>query len=255
MVNLIDSHCHIHDSEFYPENREEAYRESRESGVRMVCVGTNAKSSREAIDFAVTHEQCYPVVGIHPHDTKDEDVNEIRILLERHRDTIVGIGEIGLDYFYDYSPRERQQEALREQLTLAREFGLPVSFHVREAFDDFWPILDEFPETRGVLHSFTDTQANLEEGIRRGLFIGINGISTFTKDTAQQELYARVPLENVLIETDAPFLTPRPFRGKMNIPAYVGRVAEHQAMLKNISPDEVMRITTDNAEKVFGLSR
>ena len=128
-----------------------------------------------------------------------------------------------------------------------------MSFHVREAFDDFWPILDEFPGVRGVLHSFTDTQKNLEEGIRRGLYIGINGISTFTKDPLQQEMYAKVPLECILLETDAPFLTPKPFRGKMNIPAYVGRVAEHQAMLKNVSPDEVIRITTDNAEKVFGI--
>lgn len=255
MPAIVDSHCHIHDSEFYTENREDAYRQSRDEGVVMVCVGTNVQSSKEAIEFCALHEGCYPVVGVHPHDTKDNDVAGIRSLLEQYRDQIVGIGEIGLDYFYDHSPRERQQEALREQLALAREFHLPVSFHVREAFDDFWPILDQFPEITGVMHSFTDSRENYEEAVRRGLYIGINGISTFTKDTAQQELYAHIPLENILLETDAPFLTPKPFRGKMNIPAYVGRVAEHQAMLKHVSPDEVMRITTTNAEKVFGLSR
>ncbi len=252
-MDLIDSHCHIHDSEFYPDNREEVYRASRDAGVRMICVGTDVRSSREAVEFAVSHEGCYAVVGIHPHDTKDNDVSDIRQLIEKHRKDIVGVGEIGLDYYYDNSPRTRQCEALREQLALAREFDLPVSFHVREAFDDFWPILDEFPGVRGVLHSFTDTQKNLEEGIRRGFYIGINGISMFTKDPLQQEMYAKVPLKYVLLETDAPFLTPKPFRGKMNIPAYVGRVAEHQAMLKNVSPDEVIRITTDNAEKVFGI--
>jgi len=252
-MDLIDSHCHIHDSEFYPDNREEVYRASRDAGVRMICVGTDVRSSREAVEFAVSHEGCYAVVGIHPHDTKDNDVSDIRQLIEKYRKDIVGVGEIGLDYYYDNSPRTRQCEVLREQLALAREFDLPVSFHVREAFDDFWPILDEFPGVRGVLHSFTDTQKNLEEGIRRGLYIGINGISTFTKDPLQQEMYAKVPLKYVLLETDAPFLTPKPFRGKMNIPAYVGRVAEHQAMLKNVSPDEVIRITTDNAEKVFGI--
>lgn len=252
-MDLIDSHCHIHDSEFYPDNREEVYRASRDAGVRMICVGTDVRSSREAVEFAVSHEGCHAVVGIHPHDTKDNDVSDIRQLIEKYRKDIVGVGEIGLDYYYDNSPRTRQCEVLREQLALAREFDLPVSFHVREAFDDFWPILDEFPGVRGVLHSFTDTQKNLEEGIRRGLYIGINGISTFTKDPLQQEMYAKVPLKYVLLETDAPFLTPKPFRGKMNIPAYVGRVAEHQAMLKNVSPDEVIRITTDNAEKVFGI--
>ena len=252
-MDLIDSHCHIHDSEFYPDNREEVYRASRDAGVRMICVGTDVRSSREAVEFAVSHEGCYAVVGIHTHDTKDNDVSDIRQLIEKYRKDIVGVGEIGLDYYYDNSPRTRQCEVLREQLALAREFDLPVSFHVREAFDDFWPILDEFPGVRGVLHSFTDTQKNLEEGIRRGLYIGINGISTFTKDPLQQEMYAKVPLKYVLLETDAPFLTPKPFRGKMNIPAYVGRVAEHQAMLKNVSPDEVIRITTDNAEKVFGI--
>ena len=252
-MDLIDSHCHIHDSEFYPDNREEVYRASRDAGVRMICVGTDVRSSREAVEFAVSHEGCYAVVGIHPHDTKDNDVSDIRQLIEKHRKDIVGVGEIGLDYYYDNSPRTRQCEALREQLALAREFDLPVSFHVREAFDDFWPILDEFPGVRGVLHSFTDTQKNLEEGIRRGFYIGINGISTFTKDPLQQAMYAKVPLKYVLLETDAPFLTPKPFRGKMNIPAYVGRVAEHQAMLKKVSPDEVIRITTDNAEKVFGI--
>lgn len=252
-MDLIDSHCHIHDSEFYPDNREEVYRASRDAGVRMICVGTDVRSSREAVEFAVSHEGCYAVVGIHPHDTKDNDVSDIRQLIEKYRKDIVGVGEIGLDYYYDNSPRTRQCEVLREQLALAREFDLPVSFHVREAFDDFWPILDEFPGVRGVLHSFTDTQKNLEEGIRRGLYIGINGISTFTKDPLQQEMYAKVPLKYVLLETDAPFLTPKPFRGKMNIPAYVGRVAEHQAMLKNVSPDEVIRITTDSAEKVFGI--
>ncbi len=253
MAELIDSHCHIHDSEFYPENREQAYVESRSSGVTMICVGTNVQSSEEAVTFAASHDACYPVVGIHPHDSKDNDTKAIRTLVETHRDKIVGIGEIGLDYFYDHSPRERQIEVLREQLQIATDFDLPVSFHVRDAFDDFWPILDEFPGIRGVLHSFTDTQANLVEGLRRGLYIGINGISTFTKDVTQQQLYTEVPLEKILLETDAPFLTPKPFRGKMNLPAYVGRVAEHQAMLKQISPDEVIRTTTTNAKRVFGI--
>lgn len=250
---LIDTHCHIHDSEFFLENREEAYALSREAGVTMICVGTNAQSSREAVEFCRTHEASYPVVGIHPHDAKDNLAADIRALVEANKDRVVGIGEIGLDYFYDHSPREVQMVRLREQLQIASDYNLPVSFHVREAFADFWPILDEFPAIRGVLHSFTDSQANLDEALARGLYIGVNGISTFTKDEAQQRLFKEVPLEKIVLETDAPFLTPKPFRGKMNLPAYVGRVAEHQAMLKNVSPTDVLRITTANAKSIFGI--
>ena len=250
---LIDSHCHLHDSEFYSENREDAYRESRAAGVEMLCVGTDARSSREAVEFCRSHEGCYPVVGIHPHEASEADVAQIRALIAQHRDEIVGIGEIGLDYFYDHSPRDVQARVLREQLALAVEFDLPVSFHVREAFDDFWPIFDEFTGVKGVMHSFTDTQQQLEEGLRRGLYVGINGISTFTRIETQQKLYRDAPLEKIVLETDAPYLTPKPFRGTMNIPAYVGRVAEHQATLKHVPTEVVARITTDNARRIFGI--
>lgn len=258
---IVDTHCHIHDTEFYPDNREEAYLESRAQHTVMLCVGTDVRSSREAIDFCATHEGAYPVVGIHPHDSKDNDPEEIRRLVDTHHDVIVGIGEIGLDYFYDHSPHDIQQKVLRAQLEIARTYNLPVSFHVRDTSDannigevwrDFWPIIDEYKGIVGVLHSFTDTQQNLDEALKRGLKIGVNGISTFTKDVAQQELYRRLDLANIVLETDAPFLTPKPFRGKMNIPAYVGRVAEHQAELKHISVEEVCRVTTQNARSIFG---
>lgn len=251
-MQLIDTHCHIHDSEFYPDSREEVYQQSREAGVFMLCVGTDERSSVEAVAFAKTHEGTKAIVGVHPHEAK-EGWASIEALVEQNRDVIVGIGEIGLDYFYGHSPKEVQQEALRAQLALAVKHDLPVSFHVREAFDDFWPIFDEFSGVRGVLHSFTDTQENLEKGIERGLKIGVNGISTFTKEEAQQRMFTEVPLEHIVLETDAPFLTPKPFRGKMNVPAYIGRIAEHQAMQKGISLDDVIRITTDNAKVLFRL--
>jgi TatD DNase family protein len=252
-VTFVDSHCHIHDSEFYPNGREVVYRESRQAGVTMLVVGTDERSSRQAVEFAHTHDAVYAVVGVHPHEAKDGFLG-IEPLLAQHRAHIVGIGEIGLDYYYLHSSKEIQQRVLRAQLELARRYDLPVSFHVRDAFDDFWPIVDEFPGVRGVLHSFTDTQANLDIALQHGFYIGINGISTFTKDTAQQQLYQDVPLTHVLLETDAPFLTPKPFRGKMNTPAYVGRVAEHQALCKAVSVDEVARITTNNARTLFGIT-
>ncbi|NCU38272.1 TatD family deoxyribonuclease [Candidatus Saccharibacteria bacterium] len=252
-MTAIDSHCHLHDSEFFGDNREEIYATTIQSNVAMICVGTNIRSSKEAVEFCATHDKCYAVVGVHPHDAKTADIAQLRLLVEQNRQQIVGIGEIGLDYYYTHSPRSTQQNILRQQLQLAREFNLPVSFHIRDGFEDFWPIYDEFLDVPGVMHSFTDTQANLDEGFRRGLYVGINGISTFTKDQGQQQLYVQVPLEKMLIETDAPYLTPKPFRGKMNIPAYVVEIARHQAMLKGVPLEDVIRITTDNARRLFNL--
>ena len=250
---LIDTHCHIHDSEFYLENREQAYQESRDADVTMICIGTNLQSSLEAITFCQAHEACYPVVGIHPHDSAGADILALRQLVEQYKRQIVGIGEIGLDYFYTHSPREVQLQALREQLQIAVDYNLPVSFHVREAFDDFWPIFDEFTGIRGVLHSFTDSQANLDKALERGLSIGINSISTFAKSPEQKQLFKDAPLEYIVLETDAPFLTPAPFRGTMNKPAYVAIVAKHQAELKEISLDQVLQTTTANAKGIFGI--
>ena len=250
---LFDTHCHIHDSEFFLENREQAYQESRDANVTMVCVGTNQQSSLEAITFSEAHPGCYPVVGIHPHESADADISAFRELVETHKNTIVGIGEIGLDYFYTHSPREVQLQVLRDQLQIAVDYNLPVSFHVREAFDDFWPVFDEFPSVRGILHSFTDTQENLDKAIKRSLYIGVNGISTFTKSPEQRKLFKDVPLEYIVLETDAPFLTPAPFRGKMNKPAYVAMVAQHQAELKEVSLDYVVQVTTANAQGIFGI--
>lgn len=230
----------------------------------MMCVGTDVRSSRESVVFCETHEGTYPVVGIHPHEAKDNNSEEIRQLIATRRERIVGVGEIGLDYFYDHSPRDLQQRVLREQLTIAREYGLPVSFHVRDAvrsdgslagevFADFWRIIDDFPDIKGVLHSFTDSQANLTEALRRGFFIGINGIATFTKDKVQQAMYAGIDVSRILLETDAPFLTPAPFRGKMNSPAYVGRVAEHLAEQRHVSLESIVDATTHNAKELFGI--
>lgn len=253
-MQLIDSHCHIHDAEFFAgDSREEVYQRAYEAGVGMLVVGTSEADSKNAIEFAKSHAAVWPVVGVHPHEAKD-GWGEIETLLKTERQSIVGVGEIGLDYYYFHSPREVQIEALEVQLQLAQDYQLPVSFHVREAFDDFWSVLDNFQSIKGVLHSFTDTQASLEQGLARGLFVGINGISTFTKLPEQQAMFAAVPLENMLIETDAPFLTPKQYRGKINEPAYVRLVAEHVAQVRAIDASEVMVRTTANTEKLFDLN-
>ena len=266
MPRLIDSHCHLHDSEFYDDAaRETAYQQAVQAGIAMICVGTDVRSSRQAVQFALARDHCYAAVGIHPHDAEaagEAGIAAIRELLaekplRQGQPVIVGVGEIGLDYFYDNSTRPAQ--GLQAQLQLAAEFQLPVSFHVRDekqahgaVWQDFWPIYDAQP-VRGVLHSFTDTQAQLEQSRARGLYIGVNGISTFTKDSAQQQLYTDLPLDAMLLETDAPFLTPVPFRGRINLPAYVEEVARDQAAKKGLPIARVAATTTANVQRLFDI--
>lgn len=249
---LIDSHCHIHSLQFFPDNREGTYGRAINEGVRMITVGTSEEDSRAAAEFATGHDGVWAVAGVHPHDVKG-GWQDIKRLVSEKPAKLVGIGEIGLDYFYENSPRDVQIRALEEQLQLACDYDLPVSFHIREAFDDFWPICDNFRGVRGVLHSFTDSMANLEEALIRGMFVGVNGISTFTKDQAQKEVYKSVPLDRLLLETDAPFLTPVPFRGRVNEPAYVREVAKHQASIRDIPFGDIAAISTANAETLFAL--
>lgn len=249
---LIDSHCHIHDPQFYPEDRESVYGRAIESGVKMIVIGTSESDSREAVSYAATHEEVWAVVGVHPHDTKDgwQDIGQ---LLSEKPIRLVGIGEIGLDYFYNNSPRDVQIQGLEQQLQWAQDYNLPVSFHVREAFSDFWPIFDNFSGIRGVLHSFTDTAQTLERALGRGLFIGVNGISLFTRDAAQQTMYDSIPLNRLLFETDAPFLTPPPYRGKVNEPAMVRVIADYHAVRRNIPKDEIAHAATVNTMSLFAL--
>lgn len=249
---LIDTHCHIHEAD-YPLAPVDVLLRAHAAGVdQMLCVGTSEQSSVDAISFAAEHDEAFAVIGVHPHESKN-GWSRIGELLSDGNPKIVGIGEIGLDYFYGYSPRETQIAALEQQIEWALKYDLPISFHVREAFDDFWPVFDNFHGIRGVLHSFTDSATNLEAGLRRGLYIGVNGISTFTRDEAQKLTFASIPLDRLLFETDAPFLTPVPFRGKINEPAFVRNVAEFWAGVKEVNFDEIAAASTANARKLFKL--
>jgi TatD DNase family protein len=247
---LIDTHCHIHEVD-YPLDVNEVLTDARAAGVaKMICVGTSVDSSERAIAFAQNHDDTFASIGVHPHDTKD-GYEAIEALAGSKR--VVAVGEIGLDYFYNHSPRDVQIKALRWQIELALRHDLPIIFHVREAFDDFWPVFDSYVGIKGELHSFTDTQENLDKALQRGLKIGVNGISTFTKDPSQQAMYARIPLNALLLETDAPFLTPNPFRGKVNQPAYVEQIALHHATIRGITAKDIANATTANAIALFAL--
>lgn len=248
---LVDTHCHIHESYDLP--LEEVFDRADEANVtKMICVGTSEVSSRQAVDFAQKHEGIFAAIGVHPHDT-DGGYADIANIADEKSPKLVAVGEIGLDYFYTHSPKEVQIEALKHQIEIALKHDLPIIFHVREAFDDFWPIFESYTGIRGVLHSFTDSKANMEKAIANGLYIGVNGISTFTKDEAQEEMFDSVPLDKILFETDAPFLTPAPYRGKINEPAYVKLVAEYHASRRSISLDEIAMASSQNARTLFGI--
>lgn len=248
---LIDTHCHIHEANF-PLPIDDVLLRAKESGIeKIICVGTGAVSSKGALLFAAKHANVWASIGVHPHDTKDgyDEIERLAGTSEK----IVAVGEIGLDYFYNHSPKDIQLKALEDQIKIAVTYDLPIIFHVREAFDDFWPIFDRYPGIRGELHSFTDTKENLEKALSKGLYIGVNGISTFTKDEMQKKMFDSIPLDRLLFETDAPFLTPVPFRGKVNEPAFVRNVAEYHAERRGISVDDIASATTANAHALFAI--
>jgi TatD DNase family protein len=253
---LVDTHCHIHEAS-YPLAVLDVISRAKLADVnQMICIGTTIDDSRVALEFASNHDEIFASIGIHPHEA-DINTDGLEGLLQLGNSSIIAVGEIGLDYHYDNCPHDIQMQALKNQIDLALKYNLPIIFHVREAFDDFWSILDSYTsagkQIRGVLHSFTDTKENMQEAIKRGLYIGVNGYSTFVKDESQQTMFSMIPLERILLETDAPFLTPAPFRGKVNEPAFVRNVAEYLAESRHVSFDEVANVTTTNARKLFNL--
>ncbi len=249
---LIDTHCHIHWSDYQLSVDEVIDRAHQNKVQQMICVGTDIETSKLAIEFAAKHDGIYATIGIHPHYAED-GIGNLEDLISQNQDKIVAIGEIGLDYFRNNNSRENQIKLLRQQIKLALKYNLPIIFHVREGFNDFWPIFDEFTGIKGVLHSFTDTVDNLRKGLDRGLFIGINGYSTFTNNEAQKNMFKSVPVAKMIFETDAPFLTPVPFRGKINEPAYIKNIAEYHGVARGIGLDEISAITTTNARDLFNL--
>jgi len=253
---FVDTHCHIHEAK-YPLDIGDVLRRAHAAGVgKMICVGTDEVTSGEAVRFAGNHEGVWASVGVHPHEAT-EGWSGVGQLLKRspsfgtRSPVIIAVGEIGLDYFYTHSPRQVQIQAFEAQLQLAKDYDLPVIFHVREAFSDFWPIFANFSGLNGVLHSFTDTTENMERAVSEGLFIGVNGISTFARD--KQAMWDAIPLEKMLLETDAPFLTPVPHRGTINEPAFVRNVAEYHAKRRELPLEALAAATSSNASTLFGI--
>lgn len=256
-MGLIDTHCHIHGVD-YKLPADEVMAAARAAGVdKLICVGTDEKDSARAVDFARNRPGCWASIGLHPHDAKLGQAAFAELAGLAGQPKIVAVGECGLDYFYSYSAKEDQLKALRFQLDLAATHDLPLIFHVRAAFDDFWPVIDSYRSAgqpvKGVVHSFSAGAQELEGILSRDLYVGLNGIMTFTKDAGQLAAARAVPLDKLLLETDSPFLTPPPYRGKVNQPKYVGLIAEFLAELRQEEVSRLQEATSQNAVRLFGL--
>jgi len=260
---LIDTHCHIHDPEFFtPAEAEAALERALQAGTgKIICVATSLEDSKRAIAFAKAHpEHCWATIGIHPHEVIKFSLAEIQdqlaALEKLANDTkVVAVGECGFDFYYNKKETslKLQTALLRGQIEIALRQKLPLSFHVRAAFEEFWPIFESYQQIKGVLHSFTDSPLNLECAIKHKLLIGINGIATFTTKKWQSDLFQSIKDTNFILETDSPFLTPKPIRGNINSPENVIYITKYLAELRGESEEMIAKATTANAESLFNL--
>lgn len=252
---MIDSHAHLNDPRFSSDVAEVVAR-AKENGVKgIINVGYDVSSSQTAVQLAEEFPGLYAVVGVHPHDAKiwDAGVEAAIRNLASHR-KVVAIGETGLDYYYDNSPREVQQAVFRAQLALARELKLPAVIHSREAARDTLEILQEFPDVRCVLHCYSGSFEMAQEYMKLGHYFSTGGPITFKNAHRLRRVIEQIPLEHMLLETDCPYLAPVPHRGKRNEPAYLPLIAEQLAQLHSVSVTDAAAITERNTRVFFGIN-
>ena len=256
MTEWFDSHYHV-DEEQFDEDREAVLARMREHGMtRYAVIGSDMATSRRAIAFAGTHAGAVAAGGIHPHEAKgfrEDDIAEIREWYTNGR--IRAIGEIGLDFHYDHSPRDVQREVCIRQMELAWEIGAPVAYHLREAHGEMIEIMRSMKDrlTGGIIHCFSGSAESAMEYLRMGFHISFAGPLTFRKAPRLQEAARIVPRDRLLIETDSPYMAPEPVRGRRNEPANVRYVGLKLAELRGEDPEEVAAYTTENAIRVYGI--
>lgn len=253
---LVDTHTHL-DAQQFDEDREETIARAVEQGVtRLINIGFNRETIPTTMKLAETYDFIYAAIGWHPQDAitmKDEDLDWIAELCRHEK--VVAIGEIGLDYYWDTSPKDVQHAVFRRQIGLARELGMPVVIHNRDAHEDTIRILREEKahEVGGVMHSFSGSWETAKLCLNMGFHLSFGGPITFKNAKQPKEVLKQTPIDRLLLETDAPYLTPHPYRGKRNESAYVNLVAEAAAELKGVSFQEIAEKTTRNALERFGI--
>ena len=254
---LFDTHVHLNARQFV-EDREEVMQRAFEAGVNyMVVVGFDRETIPLAIEIAEQNETIYAAIGWHPVDAidmTDEDLSWIESLASHPK--VVAIGEMGLDYHWDKSPKDIQKEVFRKQIRLAKKVNMPIIIHNREATEDIISLLQEedAKEVGGIMHCYNDSADHIQACLDMNFYISLGGPVTFKNATHPKEVAVQVPLDRLLVETDAPFLAPHPNRGKRNEPAYVTLVAEQIAQLRGIRFDELSKATTENAFRLFKLN-
>ncbi len=254
---LIDSHAHLEMPEF-EKDLDEVLQRAKDSGIEYIfTVGTEKRDWKRAMEIAQTHAAVYAILGVHPHNAKEIDDSTYPILKQLcQHEKVKAYGEIGLDFFRNRSPREVQLKRFREQIALAKELKLPIVVHDREAHQETLDILktEKGWENGGIIHCFSGDEKMAKACIEMGFYISIPGSITYKTAGPFHEIVKRLPLDSILIETDAPFLTPVPFRGKRNEPSFVRYTAEKVAEIKGVSFEKVAHATTENARRVFKLS-
>ena len=249
---LVDTHCHLADAAFAGDAREVVDRAAAAGVGHLVVVGESREAAEKALALAAADPRLSATAGVHPHVASGWDAGAAEWLVQRLADDrVVAAGEMGLDYHYDHSPRDRQRIAFESQLEIATVAGKPAVIHSRNADEDLAAVLRNHPGVVAVLHSFSSGPAVLEAGLALGHYVSFSGMITF-KSWHQDDAIRRVPPERLLVETDAPYLAPVPHRGKRNEPALVVHVAERMAAVLGLTVDEVARITTANARRLFG---
>lgn len=253
---FVDSHAHIDDEKF-DGDREEIIQAIRANGVEFfINVGADLTSSMNSIKLSEQYDFIYAAVGVHPHDAESMDETTIEVLRTlSKKEKVVAIGEIGLDYYYDNSPRDIQKERFLDQIRLAKELDLPIIVHTRDAAGDTMEIIksEQDGSLRGVIHCYSGSVEQMQEYIDMGFYISLGGPVTFKNAKLPKEVAQAVDMDRLLIETDSPYLTPEPYRGKRNNPMYVKEVAEKIAELRGISIEEVAKITGKNTRDLFNI--
>ncbi|UMZ75248.1 TatD family hydrolase [Natranaerofaba carboxydovora] len=256
MTYLIDTHAHLDDNRL-SKNVDSLISEAKKKGVnRIINIGISIESSKKTIELAKKYDDIYAAVGIHPHDAKNAPEGYIDSLEKMSQEEkVVAIGEMGLDYFKNISPKDTQIKVFKEQLSLAKELNMPVVIHDRDAHQDMINILKDFNGIKGVFHCFSGDWSVASELLKMGYYVSFTGTITFKKAEKLREVVRRAPMDRIMVETDCPYLAPEPFRGKLNQPAYARLVGEAVAEEKDLHLDKVAEITTQNAINFFdGLS-
>lgn len=251
---LFDTHTHLDDEKF-DKDRDELIASLKEQSVSLlVNIGADMKSSQQSVDLAEKYDFIYASVGVHPCDTKDLTDGDLKMLekLAQH-EKVVAIGEIGLDYYWDEPEREIQKEWFIKQLLLAKKLNMPYIVHDRDAHADTLEIIKKSGYTNGVMHCFSGSVEMAQEVIKMGMYISLSGTVTFKNAKKAQEVAQSVPLDKLLIETDSPYLTPEPFRGKRNNSAYVRYTAEKIADIRGLSFEKLAHITMENGKRFYNI--